>query len=118
MDWPPNSSYLTVKAAFVVLVREADLFSLRETMRTIEDRFNKQRGYPWIILSDQPFSSHFQEWIQSVTLHPVYFGQAPAEEWHEPNWIDMKRAEAEAIKMYADEVYHDTMLPFSHTIHC
>lgn len=110
MNWTTSKVSTPVKAAFVALVREADLFELRRTMRMIEDRFNQQHLYPWIILSDQPFTIHFQEWVQAMTPSPVYFGQAPANEWHEPYWIDMKRAEVEAMKMYADGVFHGESL--------
>ncbi|KAI9469689.1 MAG: nucleotide-diphospho-sugar transferase [Benjaminiella poitrasii] len=85
---------LPVKAAFVALVQENDVYKLRNTMISIERSFNEERGgYPWIIISDKAFSRKFREWIVSSTKSLVFFGQAPAIEWQEPYWVDMKKAE-------------------------
>jgi hypothetical protein len=89
-----SNSTLKVKAAFVALVQEEDIYKLRLTMQDIERRFNHQKGYPWVIISDKILSRRFREWITSSTVSPVSFGQAPAVEWQEPYWVDIKKAES------------------------
>ncbi|KAI7902491.1 nucleotide-diphospho-sugar transferase [Cokeromyces recurvatus] len=92
---------LPVRAAFVVLVQEADIYKLRNTMLSIERRFNEKqgRGYPWIIIGDKIFSRKFREWTVSSSKFPVFFGHAPEFEWQEPSWIDIKKAERNMKKM-------------------
>ncbi|KAK4520605.1 uncharacterized protein ATC70_006483 [Mucor velutinosus] len=91
-----------VKAAFVALVQEKDIYKLRGTMIELERTFNEREGYPWVIISDQVFSKKFREWITSASRAPVYFGQAPAIEWQEPYWVDIKKAEKNMKQMVKD----------------
>ena len=93
LDWNAVNSSLQTKAAFVSVVHENDLYGLRVSILDIEDRFNRQHGYPWVIVSEKALSRKFREWITSSTTAPVFFGQAPAIEWNEPYWIDMQLAE-------------------------
>jgi hypothetical protein len=96
LDWNniTSNSTIKVKAAFVALVQEQDMHKLRFTMHDIEKRFNHHKGYPWIIISDKLLSRRFREWITSSTASDVFFGQAPAVEWQEPYWVDIKKAES------------------------
>jgi alpha 1,2-mannosyltransferase len=41
------------KAGFVVLVRNSELSSMRDSMRHVEERFNRKYGYPWIFLNSE-----------------------------------------------------------------
>ena len=95
----------SVKAALVMIAREQDLYSVHATMQDVEDRFNKRSGYPWIILSDQPFSDRYRQ-IISVNKKHVYFGRIPAEQWHEPSWIDMKQTEKAIQSMVNENIWH------------
>ncbi|OAD01869.1 glycosyltransferase family 15 protein, partial [Mucor lusitanicus CBS 277.49] len=91
-----------VKAAFVALVEEHDIYKLRTTMIELERTFNEREGYPWVIISDKVFSKKFREWITNASKAPVYFGQAPAIEWQEPYWVDIKKAEKNMKQMVKD----------------
>ncbi|KAL0094142.1 nucleotide-diphospho-sugar transferase [Phycomyces blakesleeanus] len=82
------------------------MYNLRATMRDIELRFNNAHGYPWIIMSERPFTSVFRKWIKASTKSQVYFGQALSDEWNEPTWVNTKIVEKVAIKMSNDKVLH------------
>lgn len=41
------------KAGFIVLVRNSELNGIRDSMRDVEDRFNRKYGYPWIFLNSE-----------------------------------------------------------------
>ncbi|KAL7314967.1 hypothetical protein PS15m_006480 [Mucor circinelloides] len=97
-----TNSTTKVKAAFVALVQEQDVYKLRNTMIELERTFNEREGYPWVIISDKVFSKKFREWITNASKAPVYFGQAPAVEWQEPYWVDIKRAEKNMKQMVKD----------------
>lgn len=100
LNWNDASNVtLKVKAAFVALVQEEDIYKLHLTMQDIEKRFNHQKGYPWVIISDKLLSRKFREWVTSSTTWPVSFGLAPAVEWQEPYWIDIKKTESNIQRM-------------------
>ena len=82
-----------VKAAFVVIAREEDLYGVQGTILDLERRFNIEHGYPWVIIGYKPFSKHFRDFISDTTRAPVSFGVAPSIEFNEPYWIDLKLAE-------------------------
>ncbi|KAI9020844.1 nucleotide-diphospho-sugar transferase [Phycomyces nitens] len=109
LDWEHvtrQGQDIRVKAAFVVVVQESDVYGLRATMRDIELRFNKAHGYPWVIMSERPFTPIFRKWIKASAQSPVYFGQALSDEWNEPIWINTKIAEKVAVKMANKKVAH------------
>ncbi|KAI9475306.1 nucleotide-diphospho-sugar transferase [Coemansia mojavensis] len=70
-----------LRAAMVALVRNKELHGMRSTVRQLEDRFNRNFGYPYIFLNDEEFTEEFKEGIQSVTNAPVYFGKLPEDHW-------------------------------------
>ncbi|KAG0380601.1 alpha 1,2-mannosyltransferase 2.4.1 [Mortierella sp. AD032] len=61
--------YEVIKANGVlvmVLTSDEEVQDARETIRHIEDRFNRDRHYPWVILSPQPLSDRTQTLIQHI----------------------------------------------------
>ncbi|ORX46290.1 glycosyl transferase [Hesseltinella vesiculosa] len=112
-----------VKACIVILARDSDLQSLRETMRGFEDRFNRRFHYPYVILNEEPFTEEFKNGIRPMTDSEIKFGQVPKEAsdpqakgmtwWGYPPFIDQERAARERAEMgknnvpYGDkESYH------------
>ena len=47
-------------AAFVILARNSDLKSIVESIKHVEDRFNRKFGYPYVFLNEEPFSEQFK----------------------------------------------------------
>lgn len=95
IDWSSVNNTLPLKAALVAVVRNGDLYSIRSTVRTIEDRWNHQYNYPWVFLSDQPLSSEFKHYTQMLSGAPMYYGLIDRREWSYPHWIDTRFAEIE-----------------------
>ncbi|KAG2201256.1 hypothetical protein INT47_006759, partial [Mucor saturninus] len=92
LSWDHISNTSTkVKAAFVVIAREEELYKLHTTIMDIQRHFN--HDYPWIIIGHKVFSTHFRNWITRIATSPVSFGLAPTIEWQEPYWINIRRAE-------------------------
>ncbi|KAI9303891.1 glycosyltransferase family 15 protein [Cunninghamella echinulata] len=83
-----------------MIVSNEDLNAARETIRYIEDRFNHQHHYPWILLNYQYFRADFKKYIQKATSSPVYFGKIDPEAWNYPNWIDVSRAEKSILELF------------------
>lgn len=84
--------YRRANATFFAVVRERDLGDLLMSMRTVEDRVNRKFGYPWVFLSDQPFSPDSALAIKSMTRSQVFFGLIPARQWAYPPHVDRRRA--------------------------
>lgn len=49
------------KATFVTLVRNRDLYSLAESIKSVEDRFNSKFNYDWVFLNDEEFTEEFKK---------------------------------------------------------
>ncbi|KAJ2898218.1 alpha-1,2-mannosyltransferase ktr1 [Coemansia aciculifera] len=82
-----------VRAAIVALVRNSDLYGLRQAMRQIEDRFNNKFNYPYIFVNDVPFTDEFKQGVRDLTRAHVEFGGLDHESWKVPEWIDHARYE-------------------------
>ncbi|ORY99935.1 nucleotide-diphospho-sugar transferase [Syncephalastrum racemosum] len=79
-------------AAFVVLVRNNDLDSMRTTMRQLEDRFNRKFGYPWIFLNDEPFDDKFKAYTSGIASGETFYGTFDHTMWGYPDFIDQEKA--------------------------
>ncbi|KAJ2716595.1 hypothetical protein H4R19_000548 [Coemansia spiralis] len=90
-----------VRAAIVALVRNSDLFGLRQSMRQLEDRFNRQYNYPYIFVNDVPFTDEFKQGVRDVTRAQVQFGTLDHDSWKVPEWINQARyAEVKRTAQY------------------
>jgi hypothetical protein len=47
-------------ATFVMLARNSDIDSAVDSVREMEDRFNRNYNYPWVFLNEKPFSTEFK----------------------------------------------------------
>lgn len=56
-----NSTRRKANAAFVILARNGDLPGILESIKQMEDRFNKQFQYPYVFLNEEPFSEDFKK---------------------------------------------------------
>ena len=103
---------LPVKGAFYMLAEISDLQYARSSMRSIEDRFNHQYGYPWVILSSRYITPEFRKYITMVTDAPVYFGKIDLEAWEQPHWVAVDLAERAMQSLESQGVTHGSSLSF------
>lgn len=47
-------------ATFVILCRNSDLQNTVKSIREIEDRFNRNYHYPYVLLNEVPFTEEFK----------------------------------------------------------
>jgi alpha 1,2-mannosyltransferase len=82
------------KAAFYTFVKDdsGSLTKLRHTIRSLEDQFNKDRNYPYVIFTDQKLSKDFTTLASSLTKAPVYFEKVSKDLYGYPPNTDMKKA--------------------------
>ncbi|KAG1170259.1 hypothetical protein G6F70_007845 [Rhizopus microsporus] len=111
---PKDGSIQRENAAFVILARNEDLESLRETMQMLEDRFNSKFHYPYIFLNDQPFTDKFKEYTTGLASGKTRYGQLSPEMWQYPEWIDQEKARLGREKMEAEGVIYGGSESYRH----
>jgi alpha 1,2-mannosyltransferase len=121
-----NSTLLVdrrANATFVILARNTDISGTVRSIRDIEDRFNKNYGYPYVFLNEVPFTEEFKRsvlhslaWISVdiflnrrisvLSASKMEFGLIPKEHWYQPDLIDEKKAEAGRNKMKEEKIIY------------
>lgn len=107
-----------VKATFVSLARNRDLWSLIGSIRHIQDRFNNKYNYDWVFLNEEPFSEEFKRTTTALVTGTAKYGLIPKEHWSFPEWIDLEKAAktreemAKAKIIYGDSVSYRHMCRF------
>lgn len=95
-DNPANLSFPhdRFRAAFVTFVKSdsASLTKLRFTIRNLEDQFNKQHNYPYIIYTDQELSEEYMELASSLTHATVRFERVQRDLYGYNENTDLQRA--------------------------
>lgn len=79
-------------ATLMMLARNSYLDGVVWSVEQLEAKFNHKYNYPWVFLSDEPFSYEFKRRVQVLTDADVSFGLIPRETWVQPPWIDEERA--------------------------
>ncbi|CAO3652420.1 unnamed protein product [Cunninghamella blakesleeana] len=90
------------RGVLYMIVFNEDLNLARETIKYIEEQFNYQYQYPWILLNPHYFSLDFKKYVQKVISPstPVYFGKLDSQAWNYPDWIDVSLAEKSMMDLY------------------
>ncbi|GAA5971693.1 hypothetical protein JCM11641_000687 [Rhodosporidiobolus odoratus] len=103
-----------VKAAFVILVRESDLYEILPSIQQVEDRFNKRYHYPYIFLNDGTFSDDFKQRTSQVASGETSYGQVPQEHWGKemPDWIDKDKATKAINEMGQKPIPYGGSVPY------
>lgn len=81
-----------VKAAFVILARNSDLTGIRQSIRQMEDRFNKHFNYPYVFLNEEYFSDEFKQKTSDLTKAQTFYGKIDKEMWGYPDFINQTYA--------------------------
>lgn len=107
-----------VKATFVTLARNSEVFDLIKSIREVEDRFNKNFHYDWIFFNDVPFDQQFIDLTTSICSGKTKYVLIPTEHWSYPDWVDLDKAAAgrknmkEAKIIYGDSESYRHMCRF------
>lgn len=84
-------------ATIVMLVRNTELKGALLSMRSLEDRFNRDYKYPWVFMNDVPFTEEFITETSLMASGKVYYELIPAEDWNPPPHIDLKKLEENVL---------------------
>lgn len=80
-------------ATLLMLVRNWELSGALRSMRSLEDRFNKDFEYDWTFLNDVPFESEFIEATTAMASGKTQYALIPSEDWDRPRQIDEEKFE-------------------------
>ncbi|GAA5843332.1 hypothetical protein JCM11251_007288 [Rhodosporidiobolus azoricus] len=95
-----------VRAAFVSLTRNQEVWEIVSAMQSLLDRCESCRKYEWVFLNDQEFSDEFKRATSTVAPAACHYGLVPRSEWEEPGWIDETKAAEERKKMEDNKVIY------------
>lgn len=113
-DKGPKANGEPVKATFVSLARNGDLYSLAGSIQQIEDRFNRKYKYDWVFLNDEPFSEEFKTTTSNLVSGNTKYGLINKEEWSFPSWIDKDKAAQVREQMKNEGVIYGDSIPYRH----
>lgn len=101
-------------AVILALARDSELEGLRNSIRSLEEKFNHVYQYPYLILNEVPFTDKFKEAITNLTKAEVKFDLIPKEHWSLPDWIDPVKFEESLERMKNEHVLHGELSSYHH----
>ncbi|KAI6131710.1 alpha-1,2-mannosyltransferase [Pisolithus croceorrhizus] len=81
-------------ATFIILCRNSELDGIIQSVREVEDRFNRDFNYPYVFLNDEPFTEEFKRRLSVLSPSLMEFGVIPHDHWFQPSWINEETASA------------------------
>jgi len=99
-------------AVFVILARNSDLNGIVNSIKQMEDRFNKKFQYDYVFLNEQPFDQQFKDRVSELTDAKMQFGLIPNDHWVQPASIDESKASAAREKMVKNNVIYGGSVPY------
>ena len=114
----PKTSPVKMNATFVTLARNTDLWDISDSIRQVEDRFNRNHHYDWVFLNDKPFDETFIKVTTALVSGKTRYGLIPKEHWSFPDFIDQDKARkvredmAERKIIYGDSTSYRHMCRF------
>ncbi|KAI3402556.2 KRE2 [Candida oxycetoniae] len=109
-----GSNKSKVKATFVTLARNEELYKLIESIREVEDRFNRKYNYDWVFFNDKEFSQEFKDLTTSIVSGKTKYGLVPKEHWSYPDWIDLQKAEDSRKTMKLNKIIYGDSESYRH----
>lgn len=110
----PLSKDEKMNATFVTLARNSDLWEIVKSIRTVEDRFNRNYHYDWVFLNDKPFDAEFKRVTSALISGKAYYGDIPQEHWSFPDFIDQDKAAKVREDMGERKVIYGDSISYRH----
>lgn len=71
-------------AALLMLTRNWELSGALSSMRSLEDKFNKDYQYDWVFMNDVPFDQEFITATSAMASGRTFYHLIPDEDWNPP----------------------------------
>ena len=66
----PHAPVARANATFVILARNSDLEGTIQSVRQVEERFNRRFNYPYVFLNEVEFTEEFKEYVLPLMPKP------------------------------------------------
>ena len=110
---PKNRTQIgTEKGCIYMLVRNMELHEALESIRKIEDRFNRRYRYPWIFLNDDEFTDEFKLLTAGMVSGDAKYGFIEPEVWNVPDHINKTKMDECIEQMIQDDVIYGFGRPY------
>ena len=103
-----------MNATFVTLARNSDLWDIAESIRQVEDRFNRHYHYDWVFLNDNDISEEFKKVTTTLVSGQTRYGKVPQEHWSFPEWIDQEKAREVREDMKERKIIYGDSISYRH----
>lgn len=117
---PVQNTTARENAVILMLARNSEVNGAVASVRSVQEQFNDNFGYPWVFLNDEAWNKEFMEQITTAAQRTsatgnvsVTFDVIPKTMWGFPSWIDQDRArqnmqamEDQKIQYAGQESYH------------
>jgi len=122
--YPTEDDRAHGKGALIALVRNSELREMAQSMRELEETFNRKFKVPWIFFNDEPFEDKFIRITSSLTDAETSYGIVsilislkvaeviPREHWNVPTWIHPDMMQASFDKLDSQRVQYAKMLSY------
>ena len=103
-----------MNATFVSLTRNTDLWDIADSIRNVEDRFNRNYHYDWVFLNDKPFDETFKKVTTALVSGTARYGLIGKEHWSFPSFIDQDKAKAVREDMAERKIIYGDSISYRH----
>jgi alpha 1,2-mannosyltransferase len=109
-----NATNERVNATFVTLARNSDMWEIAKSIRTVEDRFNRNYNYDWVFLNDNEFDDDFKKLTTALVSGTTHYGRIPKDHWSYPDWIDQDKAKEAREEMDRKKIIYGGSESYRH----
>jgi alpha 1,2-mannosyltransferase len=103
--WSPHAGASAARVAIIALAREGDASDLACTLHSFDAAYNGQRKYPYVIMSEEPWSPSARALLSASTDARVDFVVLPPSAWSLPENSFLPSRDNDAPQRY----YGDTI---------
>lgn len=113
---PVLNTTARASAVLVMLARNTEVNGAIASVRSVQEQFNDNFGYPWVFLNDKEWSEEFKEKVGQAVGDDVdvKFEQIPPEMWGYPEWIDQEKAKRNMQVMEQQKIQYGGSESYRH----
>lgn len=101
-------------AALVMLARNSELDAARHTVASVEDRFNRWFGYPYVFLNDEEWDPEFVRVMNQTVSGEARFEVIPRDQWTYPGWVDQQAARESIARQGESGIHYGGLESYHH----
>lgn len=91
-----------------MLARNSEVDGAVASVRSVQEQFNDNFGYPWVFLNDAEWSQNFKDQVSRAVGEgaEAHFHTIPKNMWGYPEWIDQDAAKRSMQQMQEQRIIY------------